>query len=56
VKFDFNHEYIDSSFDEDWGTPIHEVLGGVKSLYNFDLLAETKKTGEKFERYFSGGM
>jgi len=55
VKFDSSHEYIDSSIDEDWLTPFHQILGGVKSVYGFDLLAETKKHGQEFQRYFSGG-
>lgn len=56
VKFDSIHEYIEQSFDNDaWDSPMSQVLGGVKSIYTFDLLAETKQPHEHFEPYFGGG-
>jgi hypothetical protein len=58
VKFDSSQEYIDSSFDDSstgWTMPFSQVLGGVRSVYTFDLLAETKKPGVEFEKYISGG-
>jgi len=55
VKFDSIHEYIERSFDDDWDSQISQVLGGVKSIYTFDLLAETKQPHEQFERYRLGG-
>jgi len=56
VKFDSIHEYIERSFDDEWDSPISEVLGGVKSIYTFDLLAETKQPQEQFEPYYIGGQ
>jgi len=55
VKFDSIHEYIERSFDDEWDSPISLVLGGVKSIYTFDLLAETKQPHEHFEPYHVGG-
>jgi ubiquitin C-terminal hydrolase len=54
VKFDSVHEYIERSFDNELSLPIYQVLGGVKSVYNFDLLAETKFPCEEFTSYNSG--
>ena len=56
MKFDSVHEYIERSFDDDWDSPISSVLGGVKSIYTFDLLAETKQPDEQFEPYYTGGL
>jgi len=55
VKFDSIHEYIERSFDDEWEHPVSEVLGGVKSIYTFDLLAETKQPHEQFDTYCVGG-
>jgi len=56
VKFDSIHEYIERSFDDEWDHPMSDVLGGVKSIYTFDLLAETKQPHEQFEPYCVGGQ
>ena len=56
VKFDSVHEYIERSFDGEWDSPISLVLGGVKSIYTFDVLAETKQPHEQFEMYCVGGL
>jgi len=56
VKFDSIHEYIERSFDDEWDSPMSQVLGGVKSIYTFDLLAETKQPPEQFEPYCVGGQ
>jgi len=56
VKFDSIHEYIEQSFDDEWESPMSLVLSGVKSIYTFDLLAETKKPDEQFEMYYVGGQ
>jgi len=56
VKFDSVHEYIEQSFDDEWDSPVSLVLSGVKSIYTFDLLAETKQPHEQFEPYCVGGL
>ena len=56
VKYDSVHEYIERSFDDEWNSPISLVLSGVKSIYTFDLLAETKQPHEQFETYYVGGL
>jgi len=55
VKFDSVNEYIEQSFDNEWESPISLVLDGVKSIYPFDLLAETKQPYMQFEPYSVGG-
>jgi len=56
VKYDSVHEYIERSFDDEWDSSISLVLGGVKSIYTFDLLAETKQPHEQFEPCYVGGL
>ena len=55
VKYDNINEYIDRSFENEEDVPIHQVLGGVKSIYSFDLLLEVKMPDEEFQSYIPGG-
>jgi hypothetical protein len=55
VKYDAMHDYIDRSYEDEMESPIYQVLGGIKSIYSFDLFAETKAPGEEFAPYISGG-
>ena len=55
VKYDEFHDWIERSFDEKDDTPMGEVLGGVKSMYTFDLLLEIKQPQQKFQDYKPGG-
>lgn len=55
VKYEEALDYIDHSWDGEDDTPIGTILGGVKSIYSFDLLMEIKKPEEQFEVYKPGG-
>jgi ubiquitin carboxyl-terminal hydrolase 47 len=57
VKYDALRDYIDRSFDiTEQSEPIHKVLGGVRFIYSFDLLLETKQPQQKFDCYKPGGV
>ena len=55
VKYNEYNEWIESSLDHDDDVAMETVLGGVKSIYSFDLLLETKRPEQTFVRYKPGG-
>ena len=55
VKYDEALDYIDRSWEGEDGTSIGVLLGGIKSIYTFDLLMEVKKPQHEFQEYKHGG-
>jgi len=56
VKYDSLHDYIDRSFDGEESQQMFKILGGVRFIYNFDLLLEIKRPEEIFPAYHPGGI
>ncbi|ELT97121.1 hypothetical protein CAPTEDRAFT_213869 [Capitella teleta] len=54
VKYEEALDYIDHSWEGHDDDPMGSLLGGVKTLYSFDLLMEVKNPQEEFEEYKSG--
>jgi ubiquitin carboxyl-terminal hydrolase 47 len=55
VKYDEFHDWIELSYEDQDDSPMGDVLGGVKSMYTFDLLVEIKQPHQKFQEYKPGG-
>ncbi|XP_064489986.1 ubiquitin carboxyl-terminal hydrolase 47-like isoform X2 [Ornithodoros turicata] len=55
VMYDDCAESLECSFEDCEDQPIGEILGGVKSTYQFDLLLEIRKPHETFQAYKPGG-
>ena len=55
VKYDELHDSLERSYEDMDDEPISVVLGGVKSIYTFDLLMEIKKPDQEFQEYKPGG-
>ena len=55
VKYDSRQDYIDRSFEGEESQPMYKILGGVRFIYNFDLLLEIKRPDQIFTTYHSGG-
>lgn len=55
VRYDEACDWIERSYDEDEETTMANLLGGVKSIYTFDLLLEIKRPDQKFMHYKPGG-
>lgn len=56
VKYDDFQDTLECSFEEEEGTSMEKLLGGVKQSYSFDLLLETKRPEQKFQAYKPGGI
>ncbi|XP_035663404.1 ubiquitin carboxyl-terminal hydrolase 47-like isoform X1 [Branchiostoma floridae] len=55
VKYDEFHDTLERSYEGEEETPMGVLLGGVKSTYIFDLLLETRRPDQKFQKYKTGG-
>ena len=50
------HDWVERSYDEeDIDAPMGHLLGGVKSIYSYDLLLEIKRPDQTFQHYKPGG-
>ena len=50
------HDWVERSYDnEDIDAPMGHLLGGVKSIYSYDLLLEVKRKDQMFQHYKPGG-
>ena len=55
VRYNCDLDYIERSFDLKEITTIGAALGGVKSIYAFELLLEIKEPEQKWQEYKLGG-
>ena len=55
VKYDDYSDTLERSFEGEMNVTMGELLGGVKTSYNFDLLFETKSPDQVFQEYKPGG-
>ena len=55
VKFDEALDYVDRSYEGEEDKSMGTVLGGVKSLYTYELLLEIKRPDQEFQEYKPGG-
>ncbi|XP_065837765.1 ubiquitin carboxyl-terminal hydrolase 47-like isoform X2 [Oscarella lobularis] len=57
IRYDDFYESLDQSYDEtEELLPVGKLFGGPKSFYQFDLLLETKESGDVFKTYKRGGV
>ncbi|XP_041351651.1 ubiquitin carboxyl-terminal hydrolase 47-like [Gigantopelta aegis] len=56
VKYDDYSDALEKSFEGEENVTMGELLGGVKTSYNFDLLLETKRSDQVFQEYKPGGI
>ncbi len=56
MRYDEVHDWVERSYEEDdLDAPMGHVLGGVKSIYAYDLLLEIKRPDQSFQHYKPGG-
>lgn len=55
VRYNEFQDWVERSFDGEDETAFGNLLGGVKSMYTFDLLLEIKRPEQLFQEYKPGG-
>jgi len=55
VKYDEYHDSIERSFEDCENQTISYILGGVKTMYMFELLLEIRSPGTEWQHYKPGG-